>query len=98
MVDVELHGGVLFYMVGIVGLHGGIAGLHGGMLGYMVGCWVTWMYCLVASWWKMLGYMVGILGYVGGLHGGVLGYMMKCWVIWWHVGLHGEECCVIWGC
>ncbi len=89
MVDVELHGGVLFYMVGIVGLHGGIAGLHGGMLGYMVGCWVTWMYCLVASWWKMLGYMVGNFGlcwwvtwWSVGLHDEVLGYMVACWVTW----------------
>ncbi len=54
--SVRLNGEVLGYMLGIE-FHGGSFGLSGGVLGYVVGvlgymveCWVTWWYCLVASW------------------------------------------------
>ncbi len=92
--SVGLHGGVLGYMVGFVGLH------CEGLLGYIVGCRVTW--------WVLFSSIMGSVGLHSGeclvKWWGVLGYVVGYCVTWWRllsfmvesVGLHGGECWVIW--
>ncbi len=61
MVGVEVHGGVLGYMLGIVGLY------CGRVLGYMVGVWLHgevlgYMVWGLVTWWEVLSYMVKSVG------------------------------------